>query len=121
MIAAVYLDGGLAAARALVSRLLAPQLDEARARGASVAGSGDFKSSLQEYVQARGQPLPMYRIIDQSGPDHEKVFTVDVRVAERLLAEGAGRSRKDAEQQAARLALAALRDGSVDLDDAAGR
>jgi ribonuclease-3 len=119
VIAAVYLDGGLVAARGLVLRALAPLLDEARARGAAVAGSGDFKSLLQEYLQARRQPPPAYRVVDQAGPDHDKVFTVDVHASGRLLAEASGRSKKDAEQQAARAALEALRSGSVDLDDAA--
>lgn len=120
VLAAIYLDGGLAAARACILRLLTPRFDEMRAQGAALAGAGDFKSSLQEYLQARRQPPPVYRIIDQTGPDHDKVFTVDVHASERLLGEASGRSRKDAEQQAARVALDALRDGSIDLDDAAG-
>ena len=120
VLAAVYLDGGLAAASACIVRLLAPRLDEVRAQGTSIAGASDFKSSLQEYLQARRQPPPVYRIIDQAGPDHDKVFTVDVQASGRLLGEASGRSRKDAEQQAARAALEALRDGSIDLDDAAG-
>jgi ribonuclease-3 len=118
--AAVYLDGGLAVARALIIRVLSSQLDEVRQRGALVAGAGDFKSSLQEYLQARRQGPPVYRVVDQAGPDHDKVFTVDVQAAGQTLAEASGRSKKDAEQQAARLALEALRAGSVDLDDAAG-
>jgi ribonuclease-3 len=117
--AAVYLDGGLAAARSLILRALATQLEEARERGAAVAGAGDFKSSLQEYLQARRQPPPVYRVIDQVGPDHDKVFTVDVHASGRLLANASGRSKKEAEQQAARAALEALREGSIDLDDAA--
>lgn len=120
VIAAVYLDGGLAAARSCIVRLLTPLLEEMRARGVSVAGAGDFKSSLQEYLQARRQPPPVYRIVDQVGPDHDKVFTVDVQASGRTLGEATGRSRKEAEQQAARAALDALRDGSVDLDDAPG-
>ena len=120
VLAAVYLDGGLVAARTCILRLLTPLLDEMRARGASVAGAGDFKSSLQEYLQARRQPPPVYRIIDQAGPDHDKVFTVDVQASGRLLGEATGRSRKEAEQQAARVALEALRLGSIDLDDTAG-
>jgi ribonuclease-3 len=120
VIAAVYLDGGLAAARTCILRLLTPLLEEMRARGVAVAGAGDFKSSLQEYLQARRQPPPVYRIIDQAGPDHDKVFTVDVQASGRTLGEASGRSRKEAEQQAARAALDALRSGSVDLDDAAG-
>ncbi len=117
--AAVYLDGGLAAARALILRALGPQLEDARRRGAAVAGAGDFKSLLQEYLQARRLSPPAYRVIGQAGPDHDKVFTVDVRTDARLLAEATGRSKKDAEQQAARAALEALQAGSIDLDDAA--
>ena len=117
VIAAVYLDGGLAAARSLVERLLAPLIEEARELGVSAGGS-DFKSSLQEWLQGRGLPPPTYRIVHQAGPDHDKVFTVDVQASGRRLAEASGRSRKDAEQQAARAALDALREGSVDFDDA---
>jgi ribonuclease III len=117
--AAVYLDGGLAAARALILRVLAPYIEEARSRGASVAGTDDFKSTLQEYLQARRQPPPAYRVVDRQGPDHDTVFVVDVVAAGRTLATASGRSKKDAEQQAARVALAALQAGSVDLDDAA--
>lgn len=120
VLAAVYLDGGLPAARTLVLRALAPQIEAARARGATVAGTGDFKSSLQEYLQARRQPPPVYRVVDQQGPDHDKLFTVDVHASGRRLAEASGRSKKDAEQQAARMALDALQTGSVDLDDATG-
>jgi ribonuclease-3 len=121
VIAAVYLDGGLAAARSFVLRLLSSQLEDVRARGALTAGAGDFKSSLQEYLQARRLPPPVYRIVDQAGPDHDKTFTVDVQAAGRVLGAAAGRSRKEAEQQAARAALDALQQGSIDLDDAAGR
>ncbi len=119
VIAAVYIDGGLAAARTLILRALAPQIAEARERGAAVAGAGDFKSLLQEYLQARRQPPPVYRVVGQAGPDHDKVFTVDVHASGRLLAQADGRSKKEAEQQAARAALDALGDGSIDLDDPA--
>jgi len=117
--AAVYLDGGLAAARALILRLLASHIEEARVRGATVAGTGDFKSTLQEYLQARRHPLPVYTVVDQHGPDHDTRFVVEVAVSERPLAQASGRSKKDAEQQAARVALEALQAASVDLDDAA--
>lgn len=120
VMAAVYLDGGLAAARTLILRVLAPQVEEARARGAAVAGAGDFKSSLQEYLQGRGERPPTYQVVDQVGPDHDKVFTVEVHAVGRRLARATGRSKKEAEQQAARAALGALHARSVDLDDAAG-
>lgn len=121
VIAAAYLDGGLAASRALVLHLLRPLIEDTRAKGVATAGANDFKSSLQEYLQARRLPPPVYRIVDAAGPDHDKVFTVDVQASGHTLGEAVGRSRKEAEQQAARTALEALRLGSINLDDAAGR
>lgn len=120
LIAAVYLDGGVEAARTLIVREIDPLLEDTRARGATTAGAGDFKSGLQEYLQARGLPPPEYRVAGETGPDHHKVFAIDVRSSTRLLASSTGRSKKDAEQEAARRALEALGDGSIDLDDSAG-
>ncbi|MBA2354675.1 MAG: ribonuclease III [Acidobacteria bacterium] len=121
VIAAVYLDGGIDAARALILRETASLLEDTRALGIATAGAGDFKSALQEYLQARRQAPPIYLVAAEAGPDHDKRFTIEVHGAGRLLAQAGGRSKKDAEQQAARLALEGLRDCSVDLDDAAGR
>ena len=77
-------------------------LDEAREHGVV---AGDFKSGLQELVQAHNRPLPEYRLIGTLGPDHQKRFEVEVVVGGEPLARGSGRSKKDAEQEAARLAL----------------
>ena len=105
IIAAIYLDGGIEAARAFIERAWRPLLDAMRTSG--MAG-GDHKSALQERLQAAGRPLPAYRTVLESGPDHAKRFGVDVVVDDQVLASGSGRTKKEAEQEAARLALAAL-------------
>ncbi len=104
LIAAVYLDGGLEA----VSHWLGPvlQVDIDAAAGAAVTGL-DFKSALQERTQARGLALPEYRLVDQQGPDHRKVFHVEVWVDGAAAGRAEGRSKKEAEQAAAEQALAA--------------
>jgi ribonuclease-3 len=106
LLAAIYLDGGLEQARAFIAREFAPLLDEARRGG----GAGqDFKSALQELLQARDRSLPEYRLIGALGPDHRKLFEIEVIVDGERLAAGSGASKKEAEQDAARLALETLR------------
>ena len=105
LIAAVYLDGGLEAAAAFLRREFQEAIDEAD--GADVVGR-DFKSALQERLQSVGKPLPEYRLARQEGPDHRKVFHVDIVVGAETLASGTGKAKKEAEQEAARLALARL-------------
>ena len=105
LIAALYLDGGLQAARQFVLGALASEIDAAAKRG--FRGT-DFKSRLQEVLQRSGQPLPTYDVVSTAGPDHRKVFTVEVRVAAQALATAEGLTKKDAEQQAAAQALAGL-------------
>jgi ribonuclease-3 len=102
LIAAVYLDGGIDAARAFLTREFGTHISDARRGG---AGGQDYKSGLQELVQARSQPLPEYRLVGTFGPDHEKRFEVEVLVAGESLAKASGPSKKEAEQEAARLAL----------------
>lgn len=110
LIAALYLDGGLEPARRFVLGALAPQIEAAAKRGFQ---GTDFKSRLQEVLQRSGQPLPTYAVVSTAGPDHRKVFTVAVRVADRALAMAEGLTKKDAEQQAAAQALAALVEGAA--------
>jgi ribonuclease III len=105
LIAAIYLDGGLEHARAFIAREFTPLLEEARRVG--VAGQ-DYKSTLQELLQSREQPLPEYRLVATIGPDHSKQFEMEVVVSGERLAAATGPSKKEAEQEAARLALAAL-------------
>jgi len=102
LIAAIYLDGGIDAARAFLKREFGSLVAGARRGG--VAGQ-DYKSGLQELVQARSQPLPEYRLVGTFGPDHEKRFEVEVLVGGESLAKASGPSKKEAEQEAARLAL----------------
>jgi len=106
LIAAIYLDGGVDAARAFITREFRALLDVARRHG--LAGQ-DYKSGLQELVQARSQPLPEYRLVGTFGPDHEKRFEVEVLVGGESLARASGPSKKEAEQEAARRALENLR------------
>ena len=103
LIAAVYVDGGIEHARAFIVREFRALLDEVRSRG--VAGPQDHKSALQELVQSREQPPPEYRLVGTLGPDHRKLFDVEVLVGDQSLARATGTSKKEAEQEAARLAM----------------
>ncbi len=105
LIAAIYLDGGIDAARAFLSR----ELEVAISAGEQPDFHGqDFKSALQERLQSLGRPLPEYRVVNEEGPDHRKIFHVDVVVGGETLATARGKAKKEAEQEAARLALARL-------------
>lgn len=110
LIAAVYLDGGYECAAALVLRLLRTRIDE----GATGPGGHDYKTRLQELVAQRFDQLPRYRVRHE-GPDHSKRFFATVRVAGEIQGTGEGRSKKQAEQVAARAAWFHLREA-----DAAG-
>ena len=105
ILAAVYLDAGLIAARELLQRNLFEQALEER--GERIAES-DHKSALQEFLQGRGQAPAEYRLAGESGPDHQKTFEIEVWVNGECLAKGAGSTKKEAEQQAARSALEQL-------------
>ncbi len=102
LVGAVYLDGGLEAARGVVERLLGDEIERA-VRGETVR---DWKTSLQELVQREGR-IPEYSVVATSGPDHARTFEVTVQVNGRELGRGTGRSKKEAEQEAARMALRA--------------
>jgi ribonuclease-3 len=106
LIAAIYLDGGIEHARDFITREFAPLIDDIRRHGLS---GRDPKSSLQEYLQSHDRPLPEYRLAGTAGPDHLKRFDVDVVVEGEFIASAAGPSKKEAEQEAARLALERLR------------
>jgi ribonuclease-3 len=103
VIAALYLDGGLETARAFV----AAEFEDDLGRTEDLP-SRDHKSALQELLQGRGDPPPEYVLVAEEGPDHRKSFRVRCDVAGRPLAEGLGHSKKEAQQDAARLALLAL-------------
>jgi ribonuclease-3 len=103
LIGAVYLDGGFAAAFRVVERLFQPVLAETPA-----TTSRDFKSRLQEVSQARLQLAPVYTVIGQHGPDHDKTFEVAISLGDKEYGRGQGKSKKEAQQNAAELALAQL-------------
>ena len=105
LIAAIYLDGGVDSARAFIHRQFRPLLDELREGRRPETWARDHKSALQEWLQSHNLPLPEYRIADERGPDHRKVFRVDVRVRDEVVASADGRSKKEAEQRAAARAL----------------
>ncbi|NLJ76691.1 MAG: ribonuclease III [Peptococcaceae bacterium] len=101
LLGAVYLDQGLKVAGNLALRLLEPVIEDV------LEGrlDRDYKTELQEIVQQRGSEQVQYKILREEGPDHEKVFTAGVLYKGKLVGTGRGRSKKDAEQQAAKFAL----------------
>lgn len=103
VIGAVYLDGGWEAAYALVMRLLGERIAEA----AAGPGGQDFKTRLQELAARHFDQLPRYDVVDE-GPDHAKRFYATVHLAGRARGRGEGRSKKQAEQAAARTAWESL-------------
>ena len=106
LIAAIYLDGGIEHARAFVAREFSALVEDARRAGS--AGQ-DYKSALQELVQSQNASLPEYRLVGTLGPDHRKLFQVEVVLSGEAVAEATGTSKKEAEQEAARLAMEKLR------------
>lgn len=102
---AVFLDGGFDAARLVIRGLIAEKITEL------VGGShlGDAKGALQEILQAENRSGPNYRLVAEEGPDHAKVFEVEISVDGRQIAVGRGRSKKEAEKDAALQALKEVR------------
>ncbi|PZF76889.1 ribonuclease III [Aestuariivirga litoralis] len=95
LVAAIYLDGGLAEARAFVLRCWEPQLK------APKAAVKDPKTFLQEWALARALPIPSYKVVSRAGPEHEPVFVVSVDVKDKAPAEGSARNKRAAEMDAA--------------------
>ncbi|MDQ4133495.1 MAG: putative dsRNA-binding protein, partial [Actinomycetota bacterium] len=112
VIGAIYLDGGWEAARLLIMGLLGARMAEA----AAGPGGHDFKTRLQELAARRFDQLPRYEVVGE-GPDHAKHFCATVFLAGEPYGTGQGRSKKQAEQGAARLAWAALRDPPEAAED----
>lgn len=106
LIGALYIDGGLDAARAFFMRWWTDEFDNAE------PDSKDVKNHLQEWAQSRGLPLPKYEVVSRSGPDHAPMFTVRVTVDGYPEETGTGRSRQDAEKAAA-LCLLTRREGKA--------
>ncbi len=102
VIAAIYLDGGLDPARNFLMREFAAGIEDAKQ---PEYFGRDHKSRLQERLQSQGRPLPSYRVSGEIGPDHRKLFHVEVFVGEEMIAQGMGRTKKEAEQEGAKLGL----------------
>lgn len=98
---AVYEDGGFAQAYAVLERFLVPEIEHC----AHIRYGSDYKTCLQERLQELYGELPVYVVSETSGPDHERIYTMEVRMQEQLLASGSGTSKKAAEQKAAAAAL----------------
>ncbi len=101
LIGAAFVDQGFDATKGLILRMFEPGLSQARQQGLG----GDYKSRLQELIQAERQERPAYRLVEAVGPDHDKTFWVEVVVAGEVLGRGCGKSKQAAEKDAARLAL----------------
>ncbi len=104
VLGALYLDAGFEKARDIIRFLFMPLIDNIKSK----KSSNDHKSTLQEYTQNHLKILPEYILIDESGLPHNKTFKVAVKIGEALVAEGIGRSKKEAEQKAAREAFYCL-------------
>lgn len=104
VIAAIFLDQGSSIAEDFILRLLDTELQNIVNQSTGV----DYKSDLQELIQAREQKTPTYKVIETTGPDHDKRFTVEVRLGSTVLGQGSGKSKKAAETEAARNAIEQL-------------
>ena len=104
VLAALYIDGGMDVARAFITPFIARKAEETVRQGATV----DYKTTLQEIVQKNHEETLSYRLKSESGPDHDKHFIIEVLINTNPIAEGEGKSKKLAEQAAARAALALM-------------
>jgi ribonuclease-3 len=104
LIGAAYLDQGEEAAQAMIERLFTPRIERL------LAGQHlqDAKSRLQEALQGRHKVAPVYRVVEETGPSHDRRFTVEVMLGDAPLAQGTGQSKRAAEQEAAHAALARI-------------
>jgi ribonuclease-3 len=109
LIAAIYLDGGVDAARTFIVSVFGPIITGAGDQAAEASFTEDWKSALQEWLQKEGRGLPQYRLASAEGPDHRKRFDVEVVVRGEAVGRAFGRSKKEGEQQAAKVALAKLK------------
>ena len=102
LLGAIYWDGGYGPARRVVERYFAPGIEETK------LGQQDYKTRLQEISQMLFHEPPVYKLVAETGPDHEKRFVTEIAVGGRVLGRGEGRSKKQAEQEAAGKALLGL-------------
>lgn len=105
LVAAIYLDGGLEAARAFIEEQIGPEI-EAAAGGGHV---GNFKSALQHLAQREHGLTPTYQLLDEKGPDHSKCFKISAMIGPHRYQPAWGRNKKEAEQRAARNAISEIK------------
>lgn len=105
LVGALYLEKGLARTRRFVLKLLKPQLEDAKAGRIAP----NYKALLQELVQGQQRPAPTYRLVEATGPDHDRQFTSEILIEGEALARGTGKSKKAAETRAAKAAWEELR------------
>jgi ribonuclease III len=101
VIGSIFLDGGFNAAYTVILELFSPHFDEAIRKKDSLMA----KNNLQTIIQSRYATVPEYIVIDEEGPDHNKIFTIEVRFREKILGCGTGKTKKEAEMKAAQVAL----------------
>ena len=122
VLAAIYLDGGLEPARRFIlQRIVTPELDRVASQGSLPVT--DYKSALQEQLQALGRPQPSYLLVKEHGPEHSKTFTVEIRLQAsekngrpEFVGRAEGSTKKNAEQDAARQVLEYLRSAAPHAD-----
>jgi hypothetical protein len=105
LIAAMFQDGGFDRTAAFIRELFEPLIEEKYPS----AIYRDYKTAIQEKCQILFREMPRYMVISETGPDHDKRFETSLMIGERVIATGTGRSKKEAEQQAARIAMEKLR------------
>jgi ribonuclease III len=106
LIGAIYWDGGYEAARRVIEKYFADDIQEKK------LGHEDYKTRLQEISQMLFHEPPVYKLVGEMGPDHEKRFVTEIFVGGKMLGRGQGRSKKQAEQEAAGMALEGLKDSA---------
>ena len=106
VVAAIYLDSDFDNVKAIITKLMEPLLEDDNVS----SDYFDYKTALQELCQKKYKTIPIYMVTDSTGPDHDKIFTVKVIIVNKLTEFGSGKSKKEAEKQAAQKALEALQD-----------
>lgn len=106
IIGAYYLDSGFMPARAFVHKILIPEINKVLEN----KHAKDYKTLLQEHVQKRMKTYPRYKVIQKSGPDHDKTFTIEVHIGDKSYGSGRGKNKKEAEQEAARIAYLSIQE-----------
>jgi ribonuclease III len=112
LIAAIYFDRGMDTARAFILRMFGPQLHKKADRVANA----NYKSRLQELLQAERQMAPAYQVVQASGPDHDRLYIIEAKIGDEVLGRGSGKSKKTAETEAARDALEKLEGDLLPID-----